>query len=122
MKLLSPMVVMMMMMNDDDDDDYTLRSQSLFRKLQIINSYAAKSRKLWPDTYVGFWTKLDNPRISPDTCYVRMTDIMRALTIYGYRMNLLNDNSGYFYKWSACSHSHRGYLSCCRPSRIACTQ
>ena len=43
-----------------------------------------------------FWTKLADLRIPPDIRYVRMTDIERALTIYGHRANLLN-NKGYYH-------------------------
>ena len=41
---------------------------------------------------VSFRTKLDDLRISADICYVRMTDIAHALTIYGHRANFLNNN------------------------------
>ena len=44
---------------------------------------------------VSFWTKLDDLRTSSDICYVRMTDIVRALAIYGHRANLLNNNLEY---------------------------
>ena len=42
-----------------------------------------------------FWTKLADLRIPPDIRYVRMTDIERALTIYGHRANLLNNKKNY---------------------------
>ena len=42
---------------------------------------------------VRFRTKLDGLRIPPDICYVWMTDIERALTIYGHCANLLNNNA-----------------------------
>ena len=42
---------------------------------------------------VRFQTKLDDLRISQDICYLRMTDLARALTIYGHRANLLNFKS-----------------------------
>ena len=39
--------------------------------------------------------KLADIRIPPDIRYVRMTDIERALTIYGHRANLLNNKWQY---------------------------
>ncbi len=39
-------------------------------------------------------TNLRNLRISQDVCYVRMTDNVNILTIYGQRAHLLNNNAG----------------------------
>ena len=41
---------------------------------------------------VSFRTKLDDLRTSPNICYVQMTGIACALTIYVHRANLLNNN------------------------------
>ena len=66
-----------------------------------------------------FRTKLADLRIPPDIRYVRMTDIERALTIYGHRPNLLNNNSEYFVMYRARSRSGRVCLSCALRGRIA---
>ena len=50
-----------------------------------------------------FRTKLANLRIPPDIRYVRMTDIERALTIYGHRANLLNNKCKYIPMYLLCS-------------------
>ncbi len=45
--------------------------------------------------FTRFRKNLRNLRISPDICYVRMTDIVNILTIYGQRAHLLNNNMEY---------------------------
>jgi len=50
--------------------------------------------------FTRFRTNLRNLRISQDICYVRMTDIVNILTIYGQRAHVLNNNTTYFCaKW-----------------------
>ncbi len=46
--------------------------------------------------FTSFWRNLRNLHISQDICYVRMTDIVNILTIYGQRAHLLNNNVDYF--------------------------
>ena len=40
-----------------------------------------------------FQTNLGNLLISQDICYVRITDNNDSLTIYGHRVNLLNNSN-----------------------------
>ena len=74
----------------------------IFRKIQQDNYFVIEQtvneihftprKSVVRQQNVSFRTELDNLRISPDISYVRMTDITRALTIYGHCVNLLNNN------------------------------
>ena len=54
--------------------------------------------------FARFQSNLGNLRISQDICYVRMTGNNDFLTIYGHRVNLLN-NKACYQAW----HSNRGH-------------
>ena len=73
----------------------------MFCYLKIVNEtyFTARKSVVWQQI-VRFQTKLDDLRISQDICYVRMTDIAGALTIYGHRANLLHNNAGYMFNAS----------------------
>ena len=59
-----------------------------------------------------FRTKLADLRIPPDIRYVWMTDIERALTIYGHRANLLNNKTYYRRKFWKHFHGCVDFESC----------
>ncbi len=62
--------------------------------------------------FTRFGTNLRNLQILQDICYVRMTDIVNILTIYGQRTHLLDNNYKYIEYISICQMK----IACVNPA------
>ena len=66
-----------------------IEQENCFIIQQIVNEmYFTARESVVRQRIVRFQKKLDDLSISQDICYVQMTDITHALTIYGHHANL----------------------------------